>query len=307
MRISRNLSGSSNSKKPINAINTDLFPATAEERATILDTLVADDHDIIYTVGFSYNDILATYADNNPDIRFVGLDIIAPSIGVNENLTGCNFKSWEGEYPCGILAGHMTATKKVGCIVGVANFPLLEQFVSGFKQGLDTFTDLSALDLRSVSTEFDGFFNPDGAKAIAREMYLSGVDIINCVAGGSGDGIYQAAKEISEETGIHRWAIGVDTDAYELVSDDLKPYILTSMLKNLDNAMMAFIRSYLNLEDPVANVYFGLKEGAVGFATSGDFLSQTALDAANAAKDQIISGDLVVASSVALTYSDQTN
>ena len=295
------------SRKPISAINRDLFPATEEERTTILDTLVADDPDVIYAVGFSYNDLLITYADNNPDIRFGGLDITASSTGVNENLTGINFNTHEGEYLCGILAGHKTETKKVGCIVGVANFPLLEQFVSGFKQGLDTFTDLSDLDLRSVSTGFDGFFNPDGAKAIAREMYLSGVDIIQSVAGNSSEGLYQAAKEISEETGIQRWVIGVDVDVYELVSDDLKPYILTSFLKNLDGAMMAFIRGYLNLDDPVANVYFGLKDRAVGFATSGNFLSQTALDAANAAKDQIISGDLVVASSVALTYSDQTN
>ena len=33
------------------------------------------------------------------------------------------------------------------------------------------------------------------------------------------------------------WTIGVDSDLYEQVDADLQPYVLTSMIKRVDNAV----------------------------------------------------------------------
>ena len=55
-------------------------------------------------------------------------------------------------------------------------------------------------------------------------------------AGGSGSGVFEAAKETGQAPG-DVWAIGVDCDQYHPVDADLQPYILTSMLKQVDVAM----------------------------------------------------------------------
>ena len=46
------------------------------------------------------------------------------------------------------------------------------------------------------------------------------------------------------------WAIGVDSDQYELVSEELQPYILTSMLKKVDvcSAIMS-LKTYEDLSE----------------------------------------------------------
>ncbi|NIR41543.1 MAG: BMP family ABC transporter substrate-binding protein, partial [Actinobacteria bacterium] len=42
-------------------------------------------------------------------------------------------------------------------------------------------------------------------------------------------------------TGMHRWAIGVDVDEYVFVEPDLRPHVLTSMLKRVDMAIERLI------------------------------------------------------------------
>src|SRR5690606_21320611 len=86
----------------------------------------------------------------------------------------------------------------------------------------------------TMAPDFDGFFAADRAKEIALAMYDQGADVIYHAAGGSGAGLFEAAKERSEETGTKVWAIGVDSDQYNTSSPEVRDYILTSMLKRVD-------------------------------------------------------------------------
>ena len=63
-------------------------------------------------------------------------------------------------------------------------------------------------------------------------------------AGGSGLGAFEAAVDAGDPGEV--WAIGVDSDQYNLVSEELQPYILTSMLKLVDVATYNTIEAYVN-------------------------------------------------------------
>ena len=91
----------------------------------------------------------------------------------------------------------------------------------------------------SVPPDFSGFNDPVKGKEIALAQYEAGADIIYHAAGGTGTGMFEAAKEVSESTGTKVWGIGVDFDQYyKLVSiPELQEYILSSMVKAVDVAI----------------------------------------------------------------------
>ena len=71
-------------------------------------------------------------------------------------------------------------------------------------------------------------------------------DVFYQVAGASGAGLFEACKELGT------WAIGVDSDQYayykESENPELADIILTSMLKNVGDSVVAFFEKVENGE-----------------------------------------------------------
>ena len=68
------------------------------------------------------------------------------------------------------------------------------------------------------------------------------------------------------------WAIGVDSDQYNLVSPELQPYILTSMLKKVDVATYNTIDAFCGGTFEGGVQVFDLASDGVGYSTSGGFV-----------------------------------
>jgi len=66
-------------------------------------------------------------------------------------------------------------------------------------------------------------------------MYQNGADVVYHAAGGSGGGVFTAAKAAG------KLAIGVDSDQALTAPADVRGVILTSMIKKVDVAVMSFI------------------------------------------------------------------
>ena len=90
-----------------------------------------------------------------------------------------------------------------------------------------------------------------------------------------------------------KWAIGVDSDQYNLVPEDQQAVILTSMLKQVDVAVQGAITDFDagNKEGGVTS--FDLEAGGVDYSTSGGYVDDIAADLDDL-KDQIISGEIEV-------------
>ena len=103
-------------------------------------------------------------------------------------------------------------------------------------------------------------------------MYEAGADVVYAAAGPTGPGVLEATSEAGEPGEV--WTIGVDSDLYQQVDADLQPYVLTSMLKRVDNAVYNTIESEVNgTFAPGAEVY-DLSVDGVGYSTSGGFIDE---------------------------------
>ncbi len=259
-------------------------------RAELLQ-LSADTSDLVIGVGFLFGESITEVAANNPD-TFFGIIDSAPD--GTDNLAGLVFAEHEGSFLVGVAAALKSNTGTVGFIGGV-DIPLIRRFHAGFEAGVKAVNP----DIRILATyvteppDFDGWSQPAEAKIIAQSMYEGGADVIYHAAGGSGAGLFEAAKEFSEAGGSKVWAIGVDSDQYNTSDESVRPYILTSMLKRVDVAVYKTIESVASGDFRGGTQIFNLAVDGVGYATSGGFVDDI-VPQLEEFKQAIVGGSIVV-------------
>jgi basic membrane protein A and related proteins len=128
--------------------------------------------------------------------------------------------------------------------------------------------------------------------------FIGGVEtplIIKFAAGGSGGGMFEAAKEHTEQAADEKvWGIGVDSDQFNTVAPELQEFVLTSMLKKVDVAVYETIKQFIETGEIGGITTFDLESGGVDYSTSGDFLSDDIISQLDELKEQIISGEITV-------------
>jgi len=253
--------------------------------------LQAEGNELVFGIGFLFAEPMTSAATANPDVNFAIVDDASVDL---PNVAGLVFAEEEGSFLVGAAAALKSQTGTVGYIGGV-NIELIQKFEAGFNAGARAVNP----DIEIISqyiTEppnFDGFNDPASGRVIAQSMFESGADIVYHAAGGSGAGLFQAAKEYSEANSTKVWAIGVDSDQYLTAGEDVQEYILTSMLKRVDVAVYNTIDSVVDgTFESGANV-FDLSVDGVGYSTSGGFVDDI-VDQLEEFKTQIINGDIVV-------------
>ena len=259
-------------------------------RAELLQ-LSADGADLVIGVGFLFGESITEVAANNPDTLF---GIIDSAPDGTDNLSGLVFAEHEGSFLVGAAAALKSTTGTVGFIGGV-DIDLIRRFHAGFEAGVHAVNpDIRILDAYITEPpNFDGWFQPAEAKIIAQSMYEAGADVIYHAAGGSGAGLFEAAKEFSETGGTKVWAIGVDSDQYNTSSEEVRPYILTSMLKRVDVAVYNTIEKVANNDFTGGTTVFNLAVDGVGYSTTGGFVDDIVPELERF-KEAIVGGSIVV-------------
>jgi basic membrane protein A len=269
---------------------TELSPnADGSNRVDLLTQLADDGNNPVIAVGFAFADALAEVAPQYQDTQFAIVDQSVADLGL-DNATGLLFAANEGSFLGGVAAALKSESGHVGFVGGVES-PLIQEFEAGFVAGAEAAKPGIVIDRQYISAagDFSGFSDPARGKILAQGMFQSGADIVYHAAGGSGQGVFEAAAEAGGR------AIGVDSDQYETVGDPaLQAVIMTSVLKRVDNAIQTYITDYS--EGSVqggSDVVNDLESEGVGLATSGGQIDdiQTQLDDYT---KQIIAGDIEV-------------
>lgn len=270
-------------------------------RAELLQ-LAADAHDVVIGVGFLFEGDAAKVGGENPDTVFGVVDSAMIDFGADppapygDNIAGLVFAEEQGSFLVGAAAALKSNTGAVGFIGGVANVGgLIERFQAGYEAGARAVNpDIEIIsDYITEAPDFDGFNAPDRAKEIALAMYEEGADIVYHAAGGSGAGLFQAAKEQSDATGDKVWAIGVDSDQYNTADVGVRDYILTSMLKRVDVSIYEVIKAAIDGAVTPGPTAYNLSVDGVGYSTSGGFIDDI-VDQLEDYKAQITSGAIEV-------------
>lgn len=240
---------------------------------------------LVIAVGYAFTDAVAKVAPEFPDTSFAIVDSV---VDESPNVASLVFAEEQGSYLVGAIAAQASKTGKIGFVGGV-EIPLIQKFQAGYVQGAKQVNPNIQIDVKYLTPAGDntGFADPAKGKTVAASMYQGGADVVYHAAGGSGNGVFEAAREADA------LAIGVDSDQYLTAPDALKQYILTSMLKRVDNAVYAMTESVVN-GTPLTGVQsFDLADQGVGYSTSNPAV-QPYEAVANELAQQIIDGKIVV-------------
>ena len=237
--------------------------------------------DVVVVVGFEFYDVIQEVAAEFPDKKYVYIDNVIENV---ENITCIDYKENEGSFLAGALAAMESKTGKIG-MVGGMDIPVIRNFQVGYEAGAKYINP----DIQ-VETIFAGDFeDPAKGKESALALYAKGVDIVFQVAGKTGEGVFEAAKD----TG--KFAIGVDSDQRYINPDA----IIASMIKGVDISIYETIEKIQKGEFESGNVYeYGAKENGVRIAYGTEdmpkLVSDEAMNQIQELTAMIIQGDIEV-------------
>jgi basic membrane protein A len=200
----------------------------------------------IISVGFSQQSTVAKIAKEYPKLQFTIIDGVVQLPNVQSVL----FKEHEGSFLVGMIAVLTSKTGKVGFIGGM-DIPLIRKFQCGYEQGVKHANPKGEVFVNMVGTTGAAWNDPARGGELARAQFAKGADVIFAAAGGTGMGIYQAAKDGK------KLAIGVDSNQNHIQPGTM----LTSMVKKVEVAVYEAAQAW----KPGA-VVLGLKENAVEYA-----------------------------------------
>jgi basic membrane protein A and related proteins len=232
--------------------------AQKEERLT---TLAEAGYNPIIAVGFAYATALGKVAKAFPDVNFGIID--DSSLAKEKNVASLVFAENQGSALVGDIAAQASKKANIGFVGGV-NTPLIQKFQAGYAFGAQQVTPDIKVQVKYVTEppDFSGFGDPAKGKVAAQGMYQAGADVVYHASGGSGAGVFQAAKA------ANALAIGVDSDQYLTAAADLKPVILTSMLKRVDVAVYGYVKSAVDGATLTGVTSFDLAKDGVGYSKS---------------------------------------
>lgn len=242
--------------------------------------------DAVVAVGFLYATAIASVAEQFPDTWFA---IVDDDTVDADNVVSLMFAANEGSFLVGVAAGSESETGRVGFIGGV-NTPLIQEFQAGYEAGVLAANPDAEIEVTYLTQppDFNGFNDPQRGAESATGMYDSGVDIIFAAAGGSGQGVFEAAGRAGT------WAIGVDNDQYESTESPLNEVIISSMLKKVDVGVHGFVTSVADGSVSAGTEVYDLAASGVGYSTSGDQLSADTISTIDDFAAQIESGAITV-------------
>jgi basic membrane protein A and related proteins len=212
-------------------------------------SLAAQNADAVVTLGYLYADAVKQVAPHFPDARFIHIEGDIPGA----NVACFDFKSEEGGFLAGLVAGLFTRTKKVGVVSGM-DIPPVVAYVSGFQAGVKTAQSLRGAVLETTVTSVGSFNDPVKGKSLARALIDRGVDVIFRAAGNSGIGVLEAVKDLD---GVYLVAEDLDLDA------EFPGKVLTSTLKRMDVAVYGALEALVKGGFPEGHRWLGADDGAV--------------------------------------------
>ena len=231
----------------------------------------------IVAIGFSMGSSLEKVARDFPKTQFAIIDAMVRL----PNVQSTAFSEHEGSFLVGMMAALASKTGKVG-FVGGMDIPLIRKFQCGFEQGARYANPKVATSANMTGTTPTAWNDPARGAELARSQFATGVDVIFAAAGGTGLGVYQAAKDAG------KLAIGVDSNQNHVQPGTM----LTSMVKRVD---VAVYNAFKGVKPGVATL--GLKEGGVDIALDTHNARLVTADMTrriDAARADIVSGKVKV-------------
>ncbi|MGI2295387.1 BMP family lipoprotein [Paenibacillus sp. GXUN7292] len=256
-----------------------------------LESMVSSKKYEVIVVGTSQmKEITIDLAKRYPNQKFIYFD---ETITDEPNIYSVKYDQKEGSFLAGAFAAIVTNSKEldkanpektIGFLGGM-DIPIINDFKSGYEQGA-AYVDP---EVKVISSFVGDFTNAPKGKELSMAQFNSQkVDILYTVAGPSGIGGLEAAKE------VNKYAIGVNSN-----QNNVQPgHVLTSMLKNVGSSIYRAIDLYQKETLPFGtNESLGFNEDGVGLAKDdlyNQHVPQAIRDQVEEIQAKLVSGEIKV-------------
>ena len=222
---------------------------STEARVASVNAAIAEGYTIIVMPGYAFGGTIVEVADNNPEIKFVALDVargdlLEAKYGKEYDYNPDNPK-WTYQLPSnvtcfvyqeeisGFMAGYAAVKegyKKLGFLGGMA-VPAVIRFGFGFVQGVNAAAvEMNIANEVSVNYVYGGKFNGTPEITAVMDTWYQGGTEVGFACGG---GIFTSACEAATKAGVNGKVIGVDTDQSYNINKYKDGLCVTSAMKGL--------------------------------------------------------------------------
>lgn len=247
--------------------------------------------DVVIAGTWEMNGFMQELAPEYPDTKFILFDDTPDFTGGEfPNILAINYRVSTAAYLAGYAAAKISTTGKLGEILGVEGVTVVE-FALGFEQGAKA-ANPDVEVTRAVAGSFD---DPAKGKELALAQFAQGVDVVFPIAGGTGIGALQAARDEG------KLAVGVDSDQAMIFAPTdpaQAEVIFTSVEKKVGESLFTALAQTLDGTAPYGtNLILGLADGAVGIAKNEYYTKLVPADvqaAVDAEEAKINAGEITV-------------
>lgn len=270
---------------------------------------IVADYDVIVCCGFQFAAI-ESIATDNPSVKFILVDTNPSDAEGNEvacdNIYAMTFKEQESGFFAGMAAALESETKKVAVVNGIA-YPSNVNYQYGFESGVNYAnknfdTGVEVVEIASyagtdvtntvVGGNYVGSFADEATgKVVGKALIDEGCDVIFVAAGGSGNGVFTAAKEANIKV------IGCDVDQFDDGVNGSDNIILTSGLKVMSMNVEKQLNAVADGSFKGENVLLGADSDSTGYvkADGRHQLSAETIEKLDAAYELVKDGTIVPA------------
>lgn len=297
-----------------NATVTPIREETGDSAAAV--QAVADvvaEYDVIVCCGFQFAGI-GNVAQENPDTKFILIDSWPTIDGTEvtadqiiDNVYAAYYAEQESGFYAGMAAALTTTSGKVAVVNGIA-YPSNVNYQYGFECGVKYANETEGLNVEvvelpsyagtdvtgtDVGGNYVGNFSDEATgKVLGNALIAEGVDIMFVAAGGSGNGVFTAAKEAE---GV--MVIGCDVDQYDDGANGDSNVVLTSGLKVMHDTVYNALNAVKENSFKGANVTLTATTDSTGYVSEEGRcqLTAEAIEKINAAQADLKAGKIVPA------------
>ncbi len=294
--------GVKRARKDLNICLYDVEPGNPTSIEPAMRAFAERNFDLIIGIGFAQGPILQKVATDYPNIKFAIVDgaiFEADGKTPKANVASLVFREHEGSFLVGMIAASKSQTGVLG-FVGGMDIPLIHKFATGYEEGAKYVNPNIRVVKNYVGVTDGAWNNPGKGKELALNQIEKGADILFTAAGNSGLGAFDAVEQYGKNAKgeANKFVIGVDSN-----QNGVKPgYVLTSMVKRVDNAVYDVVKEVLNGNFTGGFHVFGLDKDGVAYAMD-DFnrslIPQDVIDKTEAAKLKIAAGEITVTDAMA--------
>jgi basic membrane protein A len=240
----------------------------------------AEQGDLTVGVGSRLADAFAQVAPDYPDDAFLLVDAVVDG----PNVASVVFRDQEAAFLAGIAAAWATKSNRVG-IIGGQQAPAVDRMEYGFRAGILA----ENADCVVTTAYAETFEDPARGKELALSLFDDGADIVFVVAGETGLGAYEAARERGEG----HWIIGTDIDR-----ESAAPGVqLCLTRKGIDTAVYLTAQAVAGGAFAGGTYELGLAEKGVSLETPGDRVEAAIVSRVGTYQSRIVAGEFTIPTS----------